>query len=272
MHVSRSLSIALISALIGWACVAALLVLVGRWDDVVGPPLVGDLVLHEVQVPAAFKIDPVLIADELVKRMQRRSESDLALRILLGDKGNELLRDRAVPRLVNAGVVRRMVEEMEGLGTVIAFGSYRSYAPISIRNTGETTLDDVAITLPHAVLAERGDGGGPLEISEHDAALGAISLGRLAPGAAVLIHAWFDEPPAAIAARGDAIRLGADGGVRGNMRVYPAAAGWNGADLQVLPWARWLIAAVLAAVAFAAFATLALTAANAWQRLRFSRA
>ncbi|GKY88458.1 hypothetical protein [Sinisalibacter aestuarii] len=268
---SRLIYVSIVSALVGLACVIALIVMVGRWDEVAGGPLVAEMALNEVAVPAAYEINPVTIADELVARMQQRSETDMALGMLLGEKGNALMRDRALPRLVNAGVVRRMVEEMDGLGTVIAFAGYHAYAPVRVENRGDDALDDVAMTLPGAVRAET-EAGAPVTISEHDDGLAALSLGRLEPGEAVAVRVWFDQTPTAVAARGAEMRLGAAGGLRGIVNLYPAAMGWNGADLQVLPWARWLIAGVLTAVGFAALAALALTLVSLGRRARVSRA
>ncbi|MZR14948.1 hypothetical protein GQE99_18150 [Maritimibacter sp. DP07] len=267
---SRTIFFAIASAAIAMSCIAALMVMTGRWEQVRGTPLTADVVLNEVAVPSDYNIDPVVISKELVARMQNRSQNDLALNILLGDEGNALLRDRAVPRLVNPGVVRRMVQEMEGLGSVIAFADYHSYGRVTVTNRSDTALEDVAMTLPTALRAERD--GERLALGEHDDALASVTLGRMEPGAAQTISVWFAADPGVISGRASDMRVGADAGVRGAVRTYQASTRWNGSELQVRPWARWLVAGMLTAVTVAALAALALLLVTAIRRARVSRA
>lgn len=266
---SRTIFFAIASAAIAALCIAALLVMTGRWEAVRGTPLTADVVVNEVAVPADYAIDPVVVSDELVKRMQRRSETDLALNILLGENGNTLLRERAVPRLVNAGVVRRMVQEMDGLGTVIAFADYHSFARIVVTNRSGAELTDVALTLPAAARAERD--GQILDLREHKNGLTSVSFDTMAPGEQVALSVWFTDAPGVVASRAGDMRVGASGGVRGSVRTFQSVTHWNGAELQVRPWARWLVAGVLTAVTVAALAALALLAIGALRR-RPSRA
>ncbi|MBV7407713.1 hypothetical protein [Maritimibacter sp. DP1N21-5] len=267
---TRTIFFSLVSLAIAATCLAVLTVLTGRWDALRGVPLTGQIVLNDIAVPADYVIDPLVISDELVARMQKRSEADLALNILLGENGNELLRDRAIPRLVNAGVVRRMLDEMEGLGTVIAFGDYHAFGRVRVTNRGEDVLNTVALVMPEIARAERS--GEPLEVRAHENGLMSVALDTLDPGEAAEIAVWFTSTPDALLAQEDSFGLGALGALRGEMHVYRPSTGWNGAELQVRPWARWIVAAVLSAVCVAALATLALLIAGAIRGRRVSRA
>lgn len=253
----RAFVLAAFSLAFGAFCMAALLVILGGWGRIVGPDLKARVQVHEVKVPSGYEIDPNRISDELVRRMQRRSEVDMALRVLLGDEGNALLRERAVPRLLNAGVLRRMIDEVDGLGTVIAFAGYKAWSEITVTNSGALLLEDVAITLPHATHAETA-GGGVIELSKHDRDLNSTTLGQLKPGQSMTLLVWFDQPPEQVMVRSSDIRIGAAGGVRGRSLVYDPDHAWNGADLEVEPWARWLVAAVLAVISCACLAALTL--------------
>ena len=239
----------------GSACFAALLVMLGGWERISGPTLSARVLIHPLQVPSTYAIDDEVISDELVRRMTRRAEMDAALRIMLGNETNEMLRERAIPRLLNAGVLRRMIQEMEGLGAVIAFAGYRSWGEVSVINSGPETLQDVAITLPFADRVELA-GGEALERKAFEGELAAISLGTLDAGEIKTVQVWFNATAEDVAARGRDFRIGADGGVRGSVNLYDPARTWNGAELEIEVWARWLIAAILALAAFAAFGAL----------------
>ena len=264
----RSLVIAVLAGAIGSACIAALLVVFGGWDRLVAPPLTARVLLHEVKVPSAFSLDDRRISDELVRRMKRRAETDAALRIMLGEDGNKMLRDRAIPRLLNAGVIRRMIAEMDGLGAVIAFAGYGSWGEIRITNSGDEPMNDVAITVPNTERAELN--GSLIEITSHERGLKSVSLGQLTPGQSVALAVWFTESATAISERAGDFRLGADGGARGLVTLYDPQRNWNGANLEIQSWARWLIAGVLAFVATTALAVLMMVLVNAIRR-RFLR-
>ena len=268
---TRVLALGAIAITICAGCAAALMVVFGEWDRLAGQPLGARVLVHEIRVPSSYAIDPTNVADELVRRMQVRSERDMALRVMLGEEMVARVRDRVLPRLLNAGVLRRMIVDMDGLGTVIAFSGYRSWGRITVTNAGPAPLEDVAITLPHASRAEMADGAS-LEVRDHGDELSSVTLGRLEAGGSVGLAVWFEQAPEAVTARGADIRLGADGGVRGTVRLYDPTHGWNGAELENQSWARWLIAGVLAAVGFAAFAAVVLLAVGLVRPRRLSRA
>ncbi|MEC7764956.1 MAG: hypothetical protein VX874_23835 [Pseudomonadota bacterium] len=267
---SRTLFFAGASAVVAALCIAALLVMTGRWDSVRGTPLTAQVLLNDVAVPSNYAIDPVVITDELLRRMQDRAGRDLALSIMMGDQGLALMREQALPRLLNAGVVRRMLEDMDGLGQVIAYSDYRSFAQVQIVNRSGAPLEDVALTLPGAVLAERD--GAALPIRAHDNGLMSVSFATLDANETAALNVWFALEPGAVASRSEDIRLGADHGVRGTVQMFRAAPDWNGAELQDRSWARWLVSGTLLAVVVAALAALALLLVVALRRTRLSRA
>lgn len=246
-----------ITLAIGVACLAALVVLFGGWDRVAGSSLSARVLIHPLKIPSTFSIDDKEISDELVRRMTFRAERDAALKIMLDDEANEMLSKRVIPRLLNAGVLRRMIKEMEGLGSVIAFAGYRSWAEISVTNSGPDALEDVAVTLPYAARVETSTGEA-LELKAFDGELGAASLGALVAGETVNLQVWFGSNASDVALRGQDIRVGAADGLRGNVSLYDPARNWNGAELETESWARWLIAGILSLAACAAFATLIL--------------
>lgn len=266
----RQFVLGTVALLIGAACLAALLVLFGMWDRVAGNPLSARVLIHPLQVPSTYSIDDKDISGELVRRMTVRAERDAALRIMLSDEVNKTLRERVIPRLLNAGVLRRMIKDMQGLGTVIAFAGYGSWAEIAVTNSGGEALEDVAITLPFAARVET-SAGDALELKTYGGGLGAASFGSLAAGETMHLRAWFEAPAPDVASRSHDIRIGADGGVRGKVSLYDPARGWNGAELEIEPWARWLIAGLLAFAASAAFAALILLLVSLVRPKRINR-
>ena len=256
--------------LCGMAAAATTLVLLGRTETLIPSPLLARVQLNQVSVPSSYEIDPLIIADQLVTRMQSRAQTDTALRLMLGQKTNELLRDRAIPRLVNAGVIRRMLEEMVGLGSVIEYATYRSMADITVANRGAVALADVAITLPGAVRVEAV--GAPTALVLRNAGVPSISLGAFAEGQSRSFRVWSVAAPAEIVKMRSKVLVGAEKGLRGRVLLSSPVSGWNGGDLQDVAWARWLATAIPALLAFAALAAIALTIAAGLRRSRPSRA
>lgn len=255
---SRMVPILILLMALSALAAASTLVVIGKWHDLFGDRFSAEIQLHEVAVPSAFRIDPVLISNEIVSRMTQRTETDAALRIILSAGQNELLRDRAIPRLVNPGVIRQMLDEMEGLGTVSEFATYKSYARVSIQNQSPDLLSDVALVLPHAKRAESGDAAN-LNFRVAKDKIGSISIPSLQPGEIVEFDVWLDALPGKIVEEKPRILLGADGSVRGEVRVYGATSDWNGADLEIHLWARWLVALFCVSIAFAALSGAVLT-------------
>lgn len=255
---NRTAPILILLVAVSALAAATTLVVIGKWHDLFGPRFSAEIQLHEVAVPSTFRIDPVLISDEIATRMTKRTETDTALRIMLSAGQNELLRERAIPRLISAGAIRQMLDDMEGLGSVRDFATYKSYAQVRIENQTAEVLSDVALVLPHAKTAES-PGAVNLDFRLAEGEIGAISIPALNPGETVDLNVWFDGVPKKIVERKSRILLGADGGIRGGVRVYGATSNWNGADLEILLWARWLVAVFCVLIAFGAVSGAVLT-------------
>lgn len=228
-----------------------------RLSDLWRPNLVARVEVQNFALPARFSLDPVEIADELSAELQTRAIRDTALRLLLGNNGQQQVADVVVPRLLNPGVIRRMFEDMESLGTVIGVTEFQGLITGTIRNDGETALNDVALTLPGALKAELSDGTN-LDIAAPTDDLNAVGFGTLEAGASHQFLVWLDRPALEVANRPEFVRTGASGGYDGVVELR-GGSDWFGAELEVAPWARWLIAGLLALVAVISFVALAMS-------------
>ncbi len=95
---------------------------------------------------------------------------------------------------------------------------------------------------------------------------------RLDPGETTEVAVWFTQGPEALLSQEAHFGLGAMGAMRGELHVFRPTTGWNGAELQVRPWARWIVAGVLTAVCVAALAALGLLVIGAIRGRHLSRA
>src|SRR6056297_284384 len=234
---------------------AALAVLSGQWAR---GGLVAEVRLAPFALPATIGIDDEEIALALSTRLQQRVERDTALRLLLGGEGRDRMREVVVPRLLNAGVIRRLIEDTPSLGAMIEAEAYRGLATVRIENRTGAELTDVAITLPEALRAERA--GDAVPLARHGESLRSITLPALAANESASLTIWMAAPPEALAARAGEMRLGAvrQSGTGGQSAAGEAEAedgivqlrgqpgAWIGADLEIRPWARWLVAGLLA--------------------------
>lgn len=216
--------------------------------------LKAEIVLTDYPLPSGFGVAPQEVSDFLVAEMQKRVLTDIAMRLVMGNDGQQKLHDVVIPRLLNAGVIRRMIEEVQPLADVLSIGQFKSTARIVVRNDGAAPLTDVAMIIPDAVRAE--DGDGVVGIVETRPGLPAINLGDMEPGEQRSITVWrsasSDFGPDAIGR----FSLGAANGVRGQLDVL-GARDWLGAGLEKSAWARWLVAGLLVAVTFAGLLGLA---------------
>lgn len=216
--------------------------------------LKADVVLADYPLPDGFGLAPQEVSDFLVAEMQERVLGDVAMRLILGTDNQQKLHDVIIPRLLNAGVIRKMIKEVQPLADVLSIGQFKSTARIVVRNDGAATLTDVAMIVPDATRAE--DGSGVVSIVPTQPGLSAINLGDMAPGEQKSITVWrsaaADFSPTAIGQ----FSLGAAKGIRGQFDVL-GARDWLGAGLEKFTWARWLVAGLLAAAAFAGLLGLA---------------
>lgn len=240
-----------------FSCLAALAAF-GGWSvsALWQPKLVAEIRVQDFDLPANFSMDPNEVSDELSAQLQRRATSDAALRFLLGGEGQQQVAEVVVPRLLNAGVIRRMISEMDTLGTVLEATEFHGLVTGHIRNDGDTPLAEVALTLPGALRAEVNDGT-VLDIAEPREDLSVVNFGTLEAGDDVPFMVWLDRPASTLAALPQFVRTGSRGSdgvveMRGNEN-------WFGADLEVAPWARWLIAGLLTLGTVLAFVALAMS-------------
>lgn len=225
--------------------------------------LTATVALHDFALPADYSVDPLAISDALVAQMLQRTQSDVALRLMLEQDTADMLREIAIPRLVNAGVVRRIFDEMPGIGTVIAMPDYHALARVTLSNRGAADLADVALTLPGAIRAQG------VEAAVHEGDIASVRLPALAAGETAQITVWLALSPTEIAARAGEIRVGSQAGGRGAVQLYAALTGWGGAELQVRPWARWMAAAFVTAAVALALAALVMRLGLALRGTRF---
>ena len=213
-----------------------------------------DVVLADYPLPGGFGVAPQEVSDFLVTEMQKRALTDVALRLVMGNDGQQKLHDVVIPRLLNSGVIRKLIEEVQPLADVLSIGQFKSTARIVVHNEGAAPLTDVAMIVPDAVRAE--DGNGVVRIVETQPGLSAIELGDMASGEQRSITVWRS---AVADFRPDAtgqFSLGAANGVRGQVDVL-GTRDWLGAGLEKSAWARWLVAGLLMAVTFAGLLGLA---------------
>lgn len=222
---------------------AGIFAMTGALRGLVSPDLTAEVDLSDFPLPSDFGLEPQVVADFMIQELTRRSENDIAMRLALGDDGQKKLAEIVVPRLVSSAVVREMIARIKPLADVLAVGTFRASALVVVRNAG-AARDDVALTLPGAVLVEAKTG--TAEITETSTGLAAITLGEMAAGEVRVLHVWLDQ--AAGAEIGSQIRLGDGSGDRGRVWVYGHGADWRGADLQAMPAARWVVSGVLALV------------------------
>jgi len=209
-----------------------------------GPLLQANLESQIFSLPADFELDPEEISDELSGILADRAQEDYAIRTLLGTEGQTQMADVVVPRLLNAGVIRRLIEDIDGLHTVISVSEYNALVTGQLENRSDLPMEDVALILPGAILAESVDGQ-RFPISEPDPDLQSIEFGPLEPGQTVHFNVWFNiVPDPASPEFAGQVRLGASGGIDGNVSFH-GLQDWFGQLLEVVPWARWIVGTIL---------------------------
>lgn len=219
--------------------------------------------LQPLALPSDVSLDTVAVADALVAEMRSTAERDVALRLSLGQENADKIGEVVVPRLVNSAVIRRMIEAVPALQTVLRLPELETLARIDLHNTGTVPLEDVALTLPGLVRAEEASGT-PVSVVETQTGLTAVNAGALAAGETREITAWLSVPLDGGTVRGQ-VALGAANDIDGAVFIHPAS-GWVGEDLAIHPWARWLVAAILAGVALGAFGLLVAIIVLHWRR------
>lgn len=227
------------------ATLAGLLTMTGHLRRIITPSLSAEVHLTDYLLPAGFGVDPQEVADFLAQEMVTRTQNDIAVRLALGEQAQRRLIEVGIPRLVSTSVVRDMIKGIPPLAKVLSVADFRIAAQIVVRNQGEAR-PDVALTLPGAILAEAETGSAGIE--ETSTGLTAVVLGDMAAGETRVLRVWLgqaavDAGPGLAAS----VRLGDGNGDSGRVWLFDRGA-WRGADLQAVPWARWLVAGVLLTV------------------------
>ena len=229
--------------------VAGLLAMTGTLRQLASSDLSAEVHLAEFPLPQGFGLEPQEVADFLVLELTERATDDIALRLALGSDGQRRLIEVAIPRLVNAVVVRDMIAEIKPLHNVLSVGGFRLSGQVVITNRGDAR-SDVALTLPGLLLAE----GGEVETTSNG--MTALHLDELAAGEVRVVKVWLGEPAVqAGAGLRRQLLLGDGAGSRGRVWLY-APGPWAGADLQAIPPARWAVAGMLAVTGLAAVLVL----------------
>jgi len=233
---------AFLALVLAVVCALGIAALAGKARSFMAPTLTADMELSAFPLPSKLSLDADTISAQLSGVMQKNAQEDVALRLALGRGAQQKFTEIIVPRLFSPQSVRSILRDVQSLAAVLSIGEVRRSAIVTVENRG-AAIDALAITTPGIVLAEAE--GVALGIVTAESGLTAVDLGPIARGGRISINLWLDgraELPRADFAR--LVRLGAPGAQVGIVRIAGGAT-WNGADLEVLPWARWIILTVL---------------------------
>jgi hypothetical protein len=229
-----------------------LLVMAGGARGVLSPPLQAELGVQDFPVPPDMGVDPDRVASYMAKELQQRLDDDLAIRLTLKADAVKKVKDIVLPRLLNAVAVQAMMHDIPELSALLDLRSFRRTVSGSV--TSATAADDVALTVPGALLAAID--GKKVKVTTTSTGMAALELGAMTAGQSHQVTLWLDAS-AAGADLGQSILLGAANGQRGRVLLW-GDHGWFGADVEALRWGRWLIGADLAAVLAFGLASLIL--------------
>ena len=216
-----------------------LLVLSGSAISLIAPPLEARLVVQNFPMPNDFGIDPDRVAHFMVEKLDQRMDDDIGIRLSLKAEVIKSIKELALPRLMNAVVVKAMMREIPEISAILDLGAFH----LSVSGQISTTevVKDVALTVPGALLAEVD--GERTEVTATSTGITALVLGDMVPDQVHQVTIWLGES-ALENDLGKSIRVGADRGVRGRVLLW-GTQGWFGADLEALRWSRWLVGVVL---------------------------
>lgn len=232
-----------IAAALGLATsLAGLLTMTGHMRGLVTPALSAEVQLSDYPLPSGFGVQPQEVADFLAAELAERVMNDIALRVALGEEGQQRLIEIGLPRLVSTTVVQDMIQDIPPLARVLSMAEFRMAAQVVVRNSGPNR-PDVALTLPGALLAEAETGS--VEITAASTGLTVVVLGDMAAGETRMLRVWLGSAALDLGPEfGKSVLLGDGNDDSGRVWIYDRE-GWYGADLQAMAWARWLVAAVL---------------------------
>ena len=246
----------LIALALGAAALAGLAVLSGRGELLQPRALQARVDVTSFPLPSGFGADPEFLADYLLQEIDARAESDVALRVTLGADGVTRLREVALPRLMSSTVTRGMMERSGPLAEILSLTNVRAVADVRVLNASGGPAEDVALTLPGALMAED-SAGQPLTLRATAAGIPALEFGSLAAGESAIARVWLDRASGDPTPLDDAgqeiagyvplatgISVGAAGGTRGRV-MLTGGADWPGVELESLPSVRWGITGLL---------------------------
>jgi hypothetical protein len=251
-HILVSLGLILSSAL-------GLLVMAGGARGVLSPPLQAELTVQDFPLPPDMGVDPERVAAYMAKELQERMDEDLAIRLTLKPDVVKKVKEIVLPRLLNVVAVQSMMHDIPELSALLDLGSFHRAVSGSV--TSATAADDVALTVPGALLAAVD--GQKVKVTTTSTGMAALELGPMTAGQSHQLTLWLDASATA-ADLGQSILLGAANGQRGRVLLW-GDHGWFGADAEALRWARWLIGADLGAVLIFGLASLILPVLTRWQ-------
>lgn len=231
-----------------------LLVMAGGARDLLSPPLQAELTVQDFPVPPDMGVDPQRVATFMATELQERLDNDLAIRMTLKPDVVKKVKEIVLPRLLNVVAVSAMLHDIPELAALLDLRSFRR--SVSGTVTSANTVDDVALTVPGAVLAAVD--GQKVKVTTTSTGMAALELGPMTAGQSHQVTVWLDASATGSAIDlGQSILLGAANGERGRVLLW-GDRGWFGADVEALRWGRWLIGAELAAVLAFGLASLIL--------------
>jgi len=244
-HILVSLGLILSSAL-------GLLVMAGEARVLLAPPLQAELTVREFPLPPDMGVDPERVAGFMARELQERLDDDIAIRMSLKPDLVKKVKYIVLPRVMNVVVVQSMMRQIPELSQLLDLGAFRRTVSGSI--TSANTADDVALTVPGALLATVD--GEKVRVTKTSTGTAALELGPMTAGQSRQVTLWLDDSAAGVDL-GQSILLGAAAGQRGRVLLW-GDSGWFGADIEALRWGRWLVGANLAAILAFGLASLVL--------------
>ncbi len=229
------------------------LAMTGTLRTLLSSPLSAEVHLSSYLLPRGFGLEPQEVADFLAEELVKRAEDDIALRLALGTEARDKLIAIGIPRLVSSTVVRDMIRDIPPLANVLSVADFRMAAQIVVSNKG-MARQDVVLTLPGALLVEA-DAGTPT-IETTSTGLTALRLGDMAADETLVVRVWLGQGAVdAGPTLARSVLLGDAAGDAGRVWIFREGR-WQGADLQAMPAARWMVAGVLVLVLIASLLVL----------------
>ncbi len=201
------------------------------------------LVLNKITKPQNYIFNADTIGEELVNRMQKRLESDVGMRLILRsnfkERQREYLKEAIIPRLVNAGVIRRLFDENQNLKSVINFETFHSFGELKIKNLSSEVLKNIVLSIPASSIIESFDTTNLVQKVVEDN-IKLVSFEALMPGEEKFFNIWNELSLDQILEIQNKLILNATGIDNLKIKVYSSSTNWYGHKLEHNSMARWL--------------------------------